>query len=58
MEHYRIKKQLTTPEGNTILVTHGVVALTDDAHGADRYVELKRQGYKLERLPSTQVESP
>jgi len=57
MQHYRIKKPTTTPEGNLIFITHGLVTLTDDAHGTDRYVELKRQGYALERLPSCETES-
>ena len=56
MQHYRIKKPTTTPNGQPAFVAHGVVVLTDDAHGADRYVELKRQGYTLERLRNSDSE--
>ena len=57
MQHYRIKKPTKTPEGNAIFVTQGLVTLTDDAHGADRYLELKRQGYTLERISSCETDS-
>jgi len=57
MQQYRIKKQTMSSDGQPTFVSHGVVILTDDARGADRYVELKRQGYALERLRSSEAES-
>lgn len=56
MHQYRIKKVATTRGPNTTRATPRLAVLSDDAQGADRYLELKRQGYVLERLSTSPEE--
>ena len=58
MQRYLLKKPTTTPEGQVVLTSLGVVALSDDAHGADEYLDLKRQGYSLEAIRGNDAEAP
>jgi hypothetical protein len=44
-----IRYELQKAQNNTT-VTVGQISLPDNARGADRYLELKRQGFTLRRI--------
>lgn len=46
MLHY----ELILPSNGNVLVSHGVVALPDNARGADMYLFWKKRGYELRRV--------
>jgi hypothetical protein len=56
MHQFRIKKQATTRDRHTARATQRLAVLSDDAQGADRYLELKKQGYVFERLSTSEEE--
>lgn len=49
MHHYELQKTEMTKNG-PLTTSHGIVALSDDARGADRYLLYRRKGFTLRRL--------
>lgn len=50
MLQFQLKKKEVGANGSLHLKSVGTVVLSDDAQGADRYLELKRQGLELTRV--------